>query len=65
MRTCKLEGHSFEPRYDIVLPGPACMPDEDLTDLTPELMTSLKETIYVQDVCTRCGYVVERKEKWR
>lgn len=68
MRVCKQEGHKLEPRYDISLPGPACMPDEEITDITPELMESLKGKIYVKDICVVCGYSVSRSpfdDCWR
>lgn len=47
--------HQFEPRYDTTMPD-----DIEGFEGTLRAMESLKDKIYVRDVCVRCGQTIER-----
>lgn len=49
--------HRFEPRYDRRFSDSGFKVDRG----TPELVESMKETIYVRDVCRYCGATIERE----
>ena len=53
--------HKFEARFDRKMPGPACMPEGEIT---PELAEAIKETVYVRDICVNCGKTEERPARY-
>lgn len=62
-------GHRFEPRYDKRLPDLLKNGNLKVENLQSEtagnvatLMESLKEEIYLYDICVRCGKIVGRKK---
>lgn len=58
---CVIHGHRFVARYDRVF-GPQGVPARMVGDLRA-VLEGCKETRYVQDVCSKCGDVVQRRAK--
>lgn len=54
-----ITAHRFEPRFDRVWPNRKM----SLSDTLPSTLESAKETLYVHDICTRCGAIVRRAAK--
>ena len=60
---CNVHGHQFEPRYDVRPNASLGLSKIDGYTLAfqPELVEKMvTETIYVHDVCVKCGKVVNR-----
>ncbi len=48
--------HQYEPRYDLILPDKR----DTFWETTLGVTETLKNKIYVMDICTRCGNQVKR-----
>jgi len=57
---CQKHGHRYEARFDKRFPV-GIMDRLAKTGNIPEIIEAMKETIYIHDLCTRCGHVIERK----
>lgn len=55
---CSEGVHRFEPRYDTTWP-PNFVPSK-ITGYAPEMIEGMKNKVYVQDVCVRCGTIRKR-----
>jgi DNA-directed RNA polymerase subunit RPC12/RpoP len=63
---CELDGHKFEPRYDLLLPSVSKEGEELLIELLEVTVNYKSDTrqlfnqIYIHDICLRCGKVIAR-----
>jgi hypothetical protein len=55
-KSCKDGVHKFEPRYDRELPEHL-----EIKNGYPEAIEAFKNSIYVYDICVRCGKIIKRK----
>lgn len=59
-RSCEVNGHKFEARYDKI---PMPMPNVKLTDQDPsclKFLTDRYHIIYVHDICIYCGQTIPK-----
>ncbi len=55
---CEKHGHKYEPRFDHITPTiNRC---ENIDSYVVNMVRALTRKIYVKDICTRCGKVIER-----
>ncbi len=55
---CDAGIHDFEPRYNLMLPTHL-----KASNVTTHALETLKDKVYIRDICTRCGKTVELPEK--
>lgn len=63
MTTCaSFLGHKYRPRYDRIPPHPESFCFESASiGAIERFIEAMTKTIYVRDVCVRCGHVIERE----
>lgn len=54
-------GHKFEARYSFSAPAITKMGEVWDAEATVKVLNALSAKTYEHDICTRCGFVVERK----
>lgn len=56
---CKVKGHKYEARYDLIPPVNIDSIEGDSYSIT-EFIKSVSKKIYIYDICVKCGNVIKR-----